>query len=107
MEARSVRFCVCNASPPFIVENAPAQVCLRCGGEVFADSTVEVFEQIRDSRMMPHGETYVKVFDFLRIQVDASASIAFPEGDVTRIQSVSSDRWVTEIDNAREPAYAS
>ena len=66
MEAQNVRFCVQNATPPIMVENVPAHVCVRCGGEVFDDATVEVFERIRDGRASMPKMGIVRVFDFDR-----------------------------------------
>ena len=51
MEPRIVRFCAANVTPPVLIQNVPALVCRRCGGEVFADEVVEVFEFVRDSRV--------------------------------------------------------
>ena len=63
MEARTVRFCICAVSPPVMILNVPAQVCRRCGGEVFSDSTIEAFERIRDGRI-PARTGIMHVFDF-------------------------------------------
>jgi hypothetical protein len=68
MEARFVQFCVLNVTPPIMIANVPAEVCLRCGGEVFADSTVEVLERIRDGLIQPNGMALARYFDFARIQ---------------------------------------
>ena len=64
MEDRTVRFCICTVSPPVMILNVPAQVCRRCGGEVFSDSTIEVFEKIRDRRV-PARNGVMHVFDFI------------------------------------------
>ena len=64
MVARTVPFCVCDASPPILIENVPAQVCLRCGGEVFSDSTIEVFERIRDNQVPISRIALMIAYDF-------------------------------------------
>jgi hypothetical protein len=75
MRERIVRFCVPNITPPVIIENVPAQVCTRCGGEVFSDSTLDVFETIRDGRA-PHRIASVRVFDFDAVRQVDGASVA-------------------------------
>ena len=64
MEDRIVRFCVCELSPPLMVEKVPAKVCRRCGGEVFSSSTIKVFERIRDGQTLPGRNGRILVFDF-------------------------------------------
>ena len=66
MVEREIRFCVCNITPPIIIENVPAYVCATCGVEVFSDATMEVFEQIRDGHVPNTGTVVVSVFDFQR-----------------------------------------
>jgi len=57
-----------------MILNVPAQVCGTCGGEVFADPTVEVFERIRDGHVQPHGVVRLDAFDFALIQQPATPS---------------------------------
>ena len=75
MEERIVRFCVSSLTPPIMIENVPARVCTRCGGEVFSDSTLDVFETIRDGRV-PHRIASVRVFDFEAVRLVDGASVA-------------------------------
>jgi hypothetical protein len=82
MEPAFVRFCACNASPPVIVENVPAQVCTRCGDRVFPDSAVEVFESIRDGQLQPYGLLWVNVFDFAQLR-QPTAPVAVSNGITT------------------------
>jgi len=67
MEDRTVRFCVCDAAPPIMVENVPAEVCRRCGEKYFSDAIVEVFERVRDGRTLPGRNGRILVFDFVEL----------------------------------------
>jgi len=66
MTERVVKFCSCNAVPPILIENVPALVCGTCGGEVFSDATVEVFEKIRDGAAPRPRIELMRVYDFDR-----------------------------------------
>jgi hypothetical protein len=63
-EDRLVRFCSCEAQPPLMIENVPARVCASCGTRVFADSTADVFEDIREHRFGQYRMAIMHVFDY-------------------------------------------
>lgn len=63
VEERTVRFCVCDVSPVIMIQDVPAQVCKRCGEQVFSDSTTKVFEQIRDGKFLARS-VLMSIFDF-------------------------------------------
>ena len=65
MEPRIVRFCAANANPPVFIDAVPAKVCRRCGGEVFTDETIEVFEYIKagNAPTLPR-QPVMKAYDY-------------------------------------------
>jgi len=65
LENRVVRFCACNVTPPIMIENVPALVCVRCGGESFADRVMRVFERIKDGLVSPlPRQPIIRAYDF-------------------------------------------
>lgn len=66
MEGQIVRFCACDGSPPVLIENVPANVCKRCGGQVFSDEVAAVFERIVDGDDLGPRIAMMKVYDYER-----------------------------------------
>ena len=61
---RTVRFCAPNTSPPIMIEDVPAEVCKRCGGEVFSEEAVGVFEQIKSGQAPGPRFAVMQVYNF-------------------------------------------
>lgn len=66
MEERIVRSCACGMTPPAMIENVPAMVCISCGEELFSDETAEVFERIRARRVGQYKMATMLVYDYQR-----------------------------------------
>lgn len=65
MTVALVRFCVCDANPPLMIERVPARVCRRCGGEVFSDATMAAFENVRDGGVGTYRLVGMRVYDYV------------------------------------------
>ena len=67
MQESIVDFCVCEGVPvPILIRNVPSHVCERCGDKVFSDSTIEVFERIRDRKVGLSAVLSMVVYDFAK-----------------------------------------
>ncbi len=64
IEEGTTRFCACDASTPFIVENVPASVCQLCGDKSFSGETVDALQKINNGECRPTSVQFVKVYDF-------------------------------------------
>lgn len=80
MEAQTTKFCVPYTTPPILIENVPAFVCDTCGGEVFEESTSQVFARIRKGQVLNYRTRMLKVFDFEKVDepVAVQPSYIFP-----------------------------
>jgi hypothetical protein len=64
IEEGTARFCACDASTPFIVENVPASVCRLCGDKSYSGEAVDALEKIKNGECQPAGSRTVQVYDF-------------------------------------------
>ena len=64
IEERQIRFCACDTSEPFIVDNLPARVCRLCGDKSFSDEAISALETIKNGRAGLCTKQPIRVFDF-------------------------------------------
>jgi hypothetical protein len=64
MEEKLIRFCACDSSDPFLVENMPGLVCCLCGNKVFSGKAIEALDAVRNGKAQPKRWQRVAVFDF-------------------------------------------
>lgn len=65
--AREIRFGFYDEPAPMLIDNVPAEVCERCGEEVFADEVVGEFEKMRAGDYAPTGHVQVPLYDYRRL----------------------------------------
>ena len=66
VEEQLTRFCACETSQPFIVENVPAFVCRICGDKSFSGDTVMTFEKMKNGEVQTSSLQFLRVFNFQR-----------------------------------------
>jgi hypothetical protein len=73
-EAQRVRFCVSDLSPPVLIANLPAEVCVQCGERTYSTKALTALTRVRDGKAPAPKLGHLYVYDYDEIDGSAQRS---------------------------------